>query len=259
MLPEVALSAGGPGALGPTASSLTRTSDAPEAVQPVPDYLRLHYWWAYVHPKAVRVFERAWLVNLILWGNYERLVEAALGLLGARLPGRTLQVACVYGDLTNRLAGRVADGHGQLDVVDVLPVQLANLRRKLPADAPVQLLRQDSSALAMADACYERALLFFLLHEQPADIRHRTVSEALRVVRPGGRLVIVDFASPRWWHPLRYLWLPVLRRLEPFAAELWADDIRGWLKESPLIGSIARRLVFGGMYQMVTITRAGDR
>ena len=32
----------------------------------VPDYLEKTYWWAYTHPNAVRVFERQWLVNLIL-------------------------------------------------------------------------------------------------------------------------------------------------------------------------------------------------
>ncbi|MGB8104697.1 MAG: hypothetical protein WCF47_10505, partial [Pseudolabrys sp.] len=39
----------------------------------VPDYLSAHYWWAYMHPKAVKLFERQWLVNFILWGNYKRL------------------------------------------------------------------------------------------------------------------------------------------------------------------------------------------
>src|ERR1041385_3758962 len=96
----------------------------------VPDYLTAHYWWAYVHPNAVKVFERQWLVNLILWGNYRRLRDAALEELGESLPGRTLQVACVYGDLTCRLSDRVSQTAGALDVVDVLPVQLANLQRK---------------------------------------------------------------------------------------------------------------------------------
>jgi len=26
----------------------------------VPDYLWQNYWWAYVHPTAVRIFERQW-------------------------------------------------------------------------------------------------------------------------------------------------------------------------------------------------------
>ena len=76
---------------------------------PIPRYLQAHYWWAYVHPNAVWLFERAWLADLILWHNYRGLSEAALTALAAagtngQLPGRTLQIACVYGDLTERLA-----------------------------------------------------------------------------------------------------------------------------------------------------------
>src|SRR5262245_25812326 len=58
----------------------------------VPHYLSAHYWWAYVHPNAVKVFERQWLVNLILWGNYRRLCDAALTELSTDLTGDTLQV-----------------------------------------------------------------------------------------------------------------------------------------------------------------------
>src|SRR5689334_12368201 len=90
----------------------------------VPHYLTTHYWWAYVHPNAVKLFERQWLVNLILWGNYRRLRDAALADLGKGLSGSTLQVACVYGDLTARLSTDVTAASGNLDVVDVLPVQL---------------------------------------------------------------------------------------------------------------------------------------
>jgi ubiquinone/menaquinone biosynthesis C-methylase UbiE len=218
----------------------------------IPDYLRLNYWWTYIHPAAVKLFERGWLVDLILWGNYRSLSAAALDALGPRLDGRTLQVACVYGDLTPRLATRVDTDRGQLDVVDILPVQLENLRHKLPPNSQVRLLEQDSSDLAAPDATYDQALLFFLLHEQPADIRARTVAETLRVVRPGGRVVIVDFGPPAWWHPLRYSWLPLISRLEPFAADLWRAENGMCL---PNTTTPARRRFFGGMFQMVTLTR----
>src|ERR1700736_5733681 len=56
----------------------------------VPYYLSAHYWWAYVHPRAVQVFERQWLLNLILWGNSPRLSESALDELGDELPGAPL-------------------------------------------------------------------------------------------------------------------------------------------------------------------------
>jgi ubiquinone/menaquinone biosynthesis C-methylase UbiE len=221
----------------------------------VPHYLNTHYWWAYVHPRAVQFFERQWLTNLILWGNYDRLRDAALGELGERLPGRTLQVACVYGDLTCRLNERVAAGGGTLDVIDVLPVQLDNLRRKLPADAPAQLLRMDSARLEAPDGRYDRAVMFFLLHEQPREDRERTLSEVLRVVRPGGTIVIVDYAQPRWWHPLRYLWSPLLATLEPFALDLWRREIADWLPAGRTVRNLRRQAFFGGLYQKLVVTR----
>ena len=219
----------------------------------VPAYLISHYWWAYVHPNAVKFFERQWLVNLILWGNYPRLRDAALAALGDALPGATLQVACVYGDLTERLCARAAAGEGSVDVVDVLPIQLDNLRRKLPADAAVRLLAMDSADLRLPAASYDRALVFFLLHEQPRHVRERTLSEVARVVRPGGKIVIVDYARPRWWNPLRYLWGPVLALLEPFALDLWDHEIATWLPRHGL--HQARRSFFGGLYQKLVLVR----
>lgn len=218
----------------------------------VPGYLERVYWWAYVHPGAVRVFERQWLVNLILWGNFSRLRDAALHALGAKLEGRTLQIACVYGDLTERLRRRLTPG-GSLDVVDVLRVQLDNLGRKLPGDPRVGLIQGDSSALDIASGTYDRALLFFLLHEQPEEVRRRTLAEALRILKPGGRLVIVDYHRPRRTHPLYLPMLAILKTLEPFATDLWHHEVAEWLP-----GGIAleKKTAFGGLYQLLTVSKS---
>jgi ubiquinone/menaquinone biosynthesis C-methylase UbiE len=219
----------------------------------IPWYLSRVYWWAYVDPRAITVFERQWLVNLILWGNFGRLRDAALDALGDTLPGRTLQVACVYGDLTRRLAQRIAP-EGSLDVVDVLPLQLANLARKLPQDHTVRLVHGDSTALAYESGRFDRALLFFLLHEQPASARRATLAQAMRVVRPGGRIVIVDYHRPHPLNPLYWPMVGILRTLEPFALDLWAGDIETWLPPQQPPAALARRTLFGGLYQLVTIT-----
>jgi len=224
-----------------------------EAIR-VPGYLAKTYWWAYVHPRAVRVFERQWLVNLILWGNFGKLRDAALDALGERIEGRTLQVACVYGDLTDRLRSRLATG-GSLDVVDVLQVQLDNLARKLPGDPRVGLLQGDSSALDIASATYDRALLFFLLHEQPEDVRRRTIAEALRVVKPGGRVVIVDYHRPSLRNPLYLPMVGILKTLEPFAMDLWRTEISDWFPDAVTIAQLEKKTCFGGLYQLLTLTK----
>ena len=217
----------------------------------IPRYLRDTYWWAYVHPNAVRIFERQWLVNLILWGNFARLRDGALAALGGRLAGRTLQVACVYGDFTPRLASRVAEAGGTLDVVDVLPIQLANLAKKLYGRSPAALHHGDAADLAFDGETYDRVVLFFLLHEVPEDVRRRALAEALRVVKPGGRLVIVDYHRPAWWHPLRPVMKLILARFEPFALDLWARGLEAWLPPTAAIAE--RRIIWGGLYQQLVV------
>jgi SAM-dependent methyltransferase len=117
------------------------------------------------------------------------------------------------------------------------------------------MLLMDSAALDLPEARYDRAVLFFLLHEQPEAWRRRTLAEALRVVRPGGRIVIVDYARPRWWHPLRTLLRPVLARLEPFALDLWRAEIASFLPPSAAFRALRRRTLFGGLYQEIVIER----
>lgn len=220
---------------------------------PVPSYLQEIYWWAYVHPWAVRVFEREWLVNVILLGNYARLRDAALAEIGRPAVGRVLQVACVYGDLTVRLNELIA-ADGALDVIDVMPIQLRNLQRKLPPGAKTRLVHSDSTALEFADGSYDQVLVFFLLHEQPLPVRRRTLAEAMRVVKPGGKVVLVDYHRPHRWHPLRPAMRAVLRRLEPFALDLWEAEIEQYLPEGVSPAEVRKETYFGGLYQKLVIT-----
>jgi ubiquinone/menaquinone biosynthesis C-methylase UbiE len=141
-----------------------------------------------------------------------------------------------------------------LDVVDVLPIQLQNLRRKLTAAAPVTLYQRDATTLGFADASYDQAVIFFLLHEQPPLVRRQTIAEALRVVKPGGKLVIVDYHRPAHFHPLRYLLRPLLRMLEPYALDLWENDIVTWLPTVTRLRQVRKQTFCGGLYQKLLIT-----
>lgn len=220
----------------------------------IPPYLQKVYWWAYVHPRAVRVFERGWLVNLILFGNYRMLRDAALDEFGWFAGGSSLQVACVYGDLTMRLRERISD-EGKLDVIDVLPIQLQNLRNKLPADTDVRMIQNNSASLGFADASYDRVLVFFLLHEQPESVRRSTLAEACRVVKPGGKVVIVDYHKPSKWNLLRRPLQALLRRLEPYADDLWQNELETFLPAGLEFASMRKVTYFGGLYQKMVLVR----
>jgi len=234
-----------------TETGIAPAHAAPPPLTAEPEYLRRVYWWAYLHPKAIRLFERQWLINLILWGNYATLRDAALAELREGCNGRMLQLACVYGDFTERLAGRLT-GSGSLSVVDAAQIQLDNLRCKLGGSAAVALHRQNAADLSFGDGSFDATVAFFLLHEQPLETRIRTLHEALRVTRPGGKIVIVDYHRPNRTHPLRYVMPAIFRTLEPFAMDLWHTEIRTWLPRSARY-DLEAETFFGGLYQKITI------
>src|SRR5262245_33532237 len=93
----------------------------------LPAYLVDHYSWAYLRPRSLRLLDRHFVVNGILWGNYRRLVRSVCCEFGAG--ERVLQASSAYGDLSSCLASTVGDS-GFLDVIDVAPVQVEHCRRK---------------------------------------------------------------------------------------------------------------------------------
>lgn len=198
------------------------------------------------------------MVNLILWGNYNRLRSAVLEQFGRSLAGKTLQIACAYGDITPLMVDRM-DATARLDVVDILPVQLGNLAAKLGPNPQVALHCMDSTDLAFEEARFDQVLSFFLLHEQPADVRRKTLTEAIRVLRPGGRLIVLDYSMPRWWNPMRYLWKPILKRLEPFAGDLFDRGLMAWLPKQPDLVIEKNQSCFGGLFQLVVMRRLSDK
>lgn len=224
------------------------------APAPIPEYLQQTYWWAYLHPTGVRLFERQWLVNLILWGNFTRLRDAALQEMGSEIDGKVLQVACVYGDFTEHLVQRLGP-NGSLDVVDVAPIQLHNLEAKLKDKRNVALHRQDSSHMHFDDASHDCVVVFFLLHEQPESVRRQTIAEALRITKPGGKAIFVDYHRPVLANPFRYIMVPILTLLEPFAMDLWRRDLREWLPADLRPEQVEKETFFGGLYQKVVVKR----
>ena len=212
---------------------------------PLPKYLEDNYWWAYLHPKGLHIFEREWLVNLILWGNFSRLRDVALQEFQPGLQ-KVLQVACVYGNFTQKLAEILPQTH--IDVVDVAPIQLENLGKKVTERTNVSLHHQSSDDLKFANASYDAVVVFFLLHEMPHEVRLGTIREALRVVKPGGKVVFVDYHKPVALSPFRYIMVPILRTLEPFALDMWRNKLEDWL---PPKTKSHKETYFGGLYQKV--------
>jgi ubiquinone/menaquinone biosynthesis C-methylase UbiE len=144
----------------------------------------------------------------------------------------------------------------QLGVIDVLPIQLQNLNNKLNQAERINLYHCNSTSLEFADdATYGQIVIFFLLHEQPEETKRATMREAYRVVRSGGKIIVVDYHRPWGWNPVGYLMRPLLRWLEPYALQLWQNEIADMLPPAASYAEIEKQTMFGGLYQRVVIRR----
>jgi len=226
-------------------------AEAMEVARDVPLYLRRTYGWAYLWSNSIRLLDRQTVVAAILWGNYARLRDAALAEFEAGQ--EVLQPACVYGDFSPKLADHLGSD-GQLVVGDVAPQQVANCRAKLSG--------RRTACVKVCDAAehvpesYDAVCCFFLLHEMPDDHKQRVVDALLATVRPGGKVVFVDYHRPHALHPLRPLMSLVFDLLEPFAKALWRREISDFATHA---GDLAwtKETCFGGLYQK-TVARRTD-
>jgi SAM-dependent methyltransferase len=221
----------------------------PPEVPQLPAYLVDTYSWAYLHPRSLHLLDRHLVVNGILWGNYHALVRAACREFARG--DSVLQAASVYGNLSSRLAVQVG-AEGFLDIIDVAPLQVAHCRRKLAGHANVRVRVADA---AIPDKVgYDAACCFFLLHEVPDAQKRQIVNALLAAVRPGGKVVFVDYHRPVRWHPLRPVMSAVFRWLEPYASGLVSRSIMEFA-ERPQDFHWRKETRFGGLYQIVVAQR----
>ncbi len=198
-----------------------------------PEYLVRHYWWAYLWHWGVCFFDHQPIINAILFGQYKTLSHRSLDeCMKDRPAGRVLQLTCAYGSMTPSLLRAMDE---ELYLMDVADIQLTATQKKLNDAERNRLLcaRMNAEYLAYGDNVFATVLIFFLLHELPPDARERALSEAIRVLQPGGRFVITEYGeTPKknllWRFPLTR-W--VLKRLEPFLASFWQVDLLAMLQE----------------------------
>lgn len=114
--------------------------------------------------------------------------ERLLSMLGAGV-GRLLDVGTGTGRMIELLRDRAARVTG----IDRSPEMLRIARAKLDGTAGVDLRQGDVSALPLADAAVDTVIIHQVLHYLPEP--GPAIAEAARVIAPGGRLLIVDFAS----------------------------------------------------------------
>ena len=141
--------------------------------------------------RIARVYDR--MNSVMTAGMHHRWRERAADLAQLQPGARVLDVACGTGDLALELARRVGPG-GEVVACDFSD-QMLELARVKAADAPtVRVEWANALELPYRDDEFAAATVGFGVRNF-ADLE-RGLSELARVVRPGGKVVILEMTTP---------------------------------------------------------------
>jgi demethylmenaquinone methyltransferase / 2-methoxy-6-polyprenyl-1,4-benzoquinol methylase len=178
-----------------------------------------------INAMFARVARRYDLANHVLSGGLDvwwrhRLV----GAVRRHPPRDVLDLATGSGDVAFALARRLPGG-AAITGMDFCQPMLDEAERKKTAArdsryTQVSFRAGDGLALPVADASVDAVTISFGLRNM-AD-RARALGEMRRVLRPGGRLLVLEFSQPhRWFRPLYYFYI---RHLSPRIAGLLTGE-----------------------------------
>jgi SAM-dependent methyltransferase len=110
-------------------------------------------------------------------------------------PGALLEVGCGPGRLLESVAKR---GFArELVGVDLSPYLLERARKRLRG-RHVRLVHADGLALPSEDESFDAVVAAHYVGHMPAEVRAAAAVELVRVVRPGGHVVVVDHRWHDW-------------------------------------------------------------
>ena len=171
-----------------------------------------------VNSMFARIAGRYDLANRVLSGGIDlwwrrKLVQA----VDRGRPQAILDLATGSGDVAFALAKGVPTATRIVGMDFCLPM-LDEARKKQPSQgegaAKIEFKPGDGLALPEANASYDAVTISFGLRNM-AD-RGRSLSEMRRVLKPGGRMFVLEFSQPaRWFRPIYYFYL---LKVSPFIA-----------------------------------------
>lgn len=132
--------------------------------------------------------------DLMSFGIHRAWKRFAVAVSGLRPGARVLDLAGGTGDMAARIWPRLG-ARGQLVLADINePMLRRGRRRLLDAGAAAGCVRCDAENLPFADARFDCVMMAFGLRNVTR--KENAAASVHRVLKPGGRFIVLDFSNP---------------------------------------------------------------
>ncbi len=213
-----------------------------------PAYLTDIYGWLYFNPGLYNFLDNSFLLNFLTLGYHYILSEEVRKEISPH--AHILQIgATLGGQIEKTYAG--LGMLGTYTLVDIIPEILKNCREK-HLEQKINFVHTNATKPLKGE--YDTVICYMLLHELPPFTRTRIIDNILKILKPGGKAIFIDYHKPSSYHPLKYIIRAINRLYQPFAESLWKEAIRG-MATHPETCRWSQQTYFGGVYQKVVATK----
>jgi ubiquinone/menaquinone biosynthesis C-methylase UbiE len=139
------------------------------------------------------------LEPVLLLGKQAEYDKHIVSVLRLNDSNRVLDLGCGTGVLTRMIADRLnAEAGGKAIGIDAA-AKMIKVARKKRATVNCAFEVMAAESLSYEDASFDAVVSSLFFHHVQMDLKEKALSEAFRVLRPGGRLVIADMHVPVTW------------------------------------------------------------
>lgn len=136
---------------------------------------------------------------ILLLGKQAEYDSQIVTLLKLKELDRVLDLGCGTGVLTRMIADQLDSGAGGISIgIDAAAKMIRVARKKRQSDT-CRFEVAAAEDLPFEDETFDAAVSSLFFHHVPLDLKEKALSEAFRVLVPGGRLVIADMHKPTTW------------------------------------------------------------
>ncbi|HEY0886270.1 MAG TPA: class I SAM-dependent methyltransferase [Ramlibacter sp.] len=218
-----------------------------------------HVYPIYSNMRLIKLVDFQPIISAILLFQYHRLVSKIVsGLRATNLKHKKVLItSCAFGNVIPRVVdASLNSGACRIVVADIIKNELLHAKSKLDHayGSRIEYVEDDATSMKQKEGFADANIMFFLLHELPHDLKGKALSEAGRMLAPGGKLYLGEFHKPT---PLvlKCLSWSYFKVFEPLGLALWDSHDPVAILEKMGGWTVERQTFFFDNFQIITATK----